>query len=278
MVLAEGLSPSVLVPTDSQSDSETPATTGGLALDLTSREKQPLPSPEVGGCHAEEDEEVVEEEEDGEEGHAGESPGAGEGCGAEGRDVDGPESDTVSNKSLDLNLASTLMGFKLGAGQPEQKQACGVCGKTFKFLGTLSRHRKAHEHGDAQDEVPGTGQTHQGSPPPAPEPKELPTEPLETPASREASAEKQSGEGDGPSDGEAERAAERNEGECGAPLEAGAAGAGSTASKADKRKKVCSVCSKRFWSLQDLTRHMRSHTGEVGPRGRRGDGDCSGFQ
>ncbi|XP_064017214.1 ras-responsive element-binding protein 1 isoform X2 [Pogoniulus pusillus] len=32
--------------------------------------------------------------------------------------------------------------------------------------------------------------------------------------------------------------------------------------KADKRKKVCTVCNKRFWSLQDLTRHMRSHTGE----------------
>ncbi|KAL9869808.1 ras-responsive element-binding protein 1 isoform 4-T7 [Geothlypis trichas] len=38
-------------------------------------------------------------------------------------------------------------------------------------------------------------------------------------------------------------------------------GAKSTA-KADKRKKVCTVCNKRFWSLQDLTRHMRSHTGE----------------
>uniref|UniRef100_A0A8B9Q860 Ras-responsive element-binding protein 1 n=1 Tax=Apteryx owenii TaxID=8824 RepID=A0A8B9Q860_APTOW len=38
-------------------------------------------------------------------------------------------------------------------------------------------------------------------------------------------------------------------------------GAKSTA-KADKRKKVCTVCTKRFWSLQDLTRHMRSHTGE----------------
>ncbi|KAG9278462.1 ras-responsive element-binding protein 1-like [Astyanax mexicanus] len=32
--------------------------------------------------------------------------------------------------------------------------------------------------------------------------------------------------------------------------------------KPDKRKKICSVCNKRFWSLQDLTRHMRSHTGE----------------
>uniref|UniRef100_A0A3Q3KLF7 C2H2-type domain-containing protein n=1 Tax=Monopterus albus TaxID=43700 RepID=A0A3Q3KLF7_MONAL len=34
------------------------------------------------------------------------------------------------------------------------------------------------------------------------------------------------------------------------------------AGRVDKRKKICSVCGKRFWSLQDLTRHMRSHTGE----------------
>lgn len=33
----------------------------------------------------------------------------------------------------------------------------------------------------------------------------------------------------------------------------------------DKRKKICSICGKRFWSLQDLTRHMRSHTGRTTP-------------
>lgn len=47
-------------------------------------------------------------------------------------------------------------------------------------------------------------------------------------------------------------------------------GAKSTA-KADKRKKVCTVCNKRFWSLQDLTRHMRSHTGKRRFQGR---ADC----
>ena len=30
-----------------------------------------------------------------------------------------------------------------------------------------------------------------------------------------------------------------------------------------QRKVQCSLCVKRFWSLQDLRRHMRSHTGKL---------------
>ena len=147
------------------------------------------------------------------------------------------------------------------AGAQDHKHACHVCGKSFKFLATLSRHRKAHDREEPSDES-APPREHEGPHPADPEPP-APEPPAEVEATPDAPAEKQSEAAEGPSDadGDGEGPAEK------IPLEKSdddkkpkTDTPRSAASKADKRKKVCSVCSKRFWSLQDLTRHMRSHT------------------
>lgn len=258
-------------------------------LDLTSREKE-QPAAEGAPAPIQVQEELPAEE--GQRGPAGdgEEQGAGESQEREDQhsmeerdeDADGPEEDTVSNKSLDLNLASRLMGFKLAEGeggaassggpaQQDQKHACDVCGKSFKFLGTLSRHRKAHGREEPREEGTGASGGAEGplpvpAVPPAPEPEEKPANPSsEEPPAEEVSpaAEKQGEEAEGASDGEgvaekkpSEKSDDDKKPKTDSPR--------SVASKADKRKKVCSVCNKRFWSLQDLTRHMRSHTGKGG--------------
>lgn len=274
----------LLAYTDSQSDTDT-LTTPGEVLDLTARDKE-LPPSEGAMEHspATQDLPVKEakaeaaplekEEEKGTE----ENPEPEEECGVEEstRDADAPEEDTASNQSLDLDFASKLMDFKLaeseagsvdsqGTAQQDQKHTCNTCGKNFKFLGTLSRHRKAHscQEPTEEKEAPvleneGAGRAAEG-PSSSPEPEEKPAESPAidpSPGTREASVEKQNEETEGPSDGEG--TAEKRSGGDKRPKTDSPR---SMASKADKRKKVCSVCNKRFWSLQDLTRHMRSHTG-----------------
>ncbi|KAK5622004.1 hypothetical protein CRENBAI_012817 [Crenichthys baileyi] len=65
----------------------------------------------------------------------------------------------------------------------------------------------------------------------------------------------------GESEEEEKEKEERSDEEASEPknMEGGEAAGG----RVDKRKKICTECGKRFWSLQDLTRHMRSHTGRA---------------
>ncbi|XP_053090042.1 ras-responsive element-binding protein 1 isoform X2 [Pangasianodon hypophthalmus] len=185
------------------------------------------------------------------------------------------DDDTNSNKSLDLNFASKLIDFTFSEGeqqrsspavdsdsheQEESKLTCKSCNKSFRYAATLARHEKVHVLESAADATNVNSKVDDAA-----ESCELKKDDVEDEVEkveRNGTAESE-GAGSTMDSGSEEDREERSDEEGGATEPKSCEGeAELSGSKTDKRKKICGVCGKRFWSLQDLTRHMRSHTGE----------------
>ncbi|XP_026217976.1 ras-responsive element-binding protein 1 isoform X2 [Anabas testudineus] len=175
----------------------------------------------------------------------------------------------VATENLEEKCATAATSSPAVKQQPEYKHVCRVCKKTFRYATTLARHERAH----LSEETPIHAPTEE-NPPAKEEVTEINTtkpneEEKEEEQKKETEVEEEEGvvkggESDASesveSEDEEKDKEERSDEEASEPksLEGGEAPGG----RVDKRKKICNVCGKRFWSLQDLTRHMRSHTGE----------------
>ncbi len=197
-------------------------------------------------------------------------------------DPEKEDGNSHSNKTLDLTFVSKPKEFKItekdqpqsspaaecdvsdkATPQEESKLTCKSCKKNFRYAATLTRHEKVHQLDVTSDSTNGPEQSLTKSDDqivPCENKNEVTEEEVES--ARKGTAENER-MGSVVESGSEEDKEERSDEE-GATTEPKSA-EGETeepGSKPDKRKKVCSICNKRFWSLQDLTRHMRSHTGD----------------
>lgn len=189
--------------------------------------------------------------------------------------VENNDDDSQSNNSLDMNLANKLVDFKLSGTEQHQPKStaepvsppdefphtCVFCKKTFRHAATLSRHQKTH----IQEVQPEDGGK-KGRRQPAPQnPVTAPRKEMEQDAKLEDDEkdENSSCVESGADEEEREEMSDDEEEAASSERRALEEEGEPAGGKTDKRKKICAVCSKRFWSLQDLTRHMRSHTGKI---------------
>lgn len=186
------------------------------------------------------------------------------------------DDDSQSNKSLDMNAASKPTEVQISEREQEPPEVaepavepegppseefphtCSTCKKTFRHAATLSRHQKIHLQ-DIRNED--GGRKGRNQPSGCSQSLDTNSSPIKEAGQETGTAEKEenssvveSGAEEEEYEGQKEERSEEKEG--------GFSEFESAGGKPDKRKKICNVCSKRFWSLQDLTRHMRSHTGK----------------